>query len=55
MHYFREMWWHTSVTLSLRRLRKEDYEFEGSIGYIASWRLAWTICIIRPCLKQTKK
>lgn len=30
------IWWHIPVSPTLQRLRREFYNFEGSLGYIAS-------------------
>lgn len=32
---------HTSVIPALRRLRQKDLDFQASLGYTASFRLAW--------------
>jgi hypothetical protein len=37
-------WWHRTVTLAFGRLRKENLEFQVSLGYIE-----------RTCLKNTEK
>jgi uncharacterized phage-associated protein len=34
-------WRHRPIIPALWRLRKEDHEFEVSLGYIASSRSAW--------------
>jgi hypothetical protein len=39
------MWWHTPAIPTLRRLRKEDFEFKVSLSYY----------MIRCCLKRKKK
>jgi hypothetical protein len=33
------VWWYIPVIPALRRLRKEDYKFEASLGYIDIERL----------------
>jgi hypothetical protein len=33
---------HAYIILVLRRLRREDHEFEGCLGYIVSSRPAWS-------------
>jgi hypothetical protein len=30
-----QVWWYMPVIPELKRLRQEDYKFEGSLGYIA--------------------
>jgi hypothetical protein len=37
-------WWHTPIIPAVGRWRKEDLEFEASVG-----------CLIRPCLKEERK
>jgi hypothetical protein len=39
-----QVWWCTPTALALGRLRQEDLEFKGSMGYI-----------VRPCLKTKRK
>jgi hypothetical protein len=34
-------WWCIPVIPAFRRLKQEDHEFETSVGYIVSFRLAW--------------
>jgi hypothetical protein len=43
------------VIPALSRLRQEDCEFEGGLGYIVSSRLAYVICLNKQKSKQTNK
>jgi hypothetical protein len=38
------VWWHSSLISALRRLRQEDHEFEGYLGYM-----------MIPCLKKAEQ